>query len=69
MEMKGTKQCSVTSICEGSDDKPWRVAKILIAISQGGVDHASDEVLLLPVVTQLTQPLKIHFTCHLYKCT
>ena len=52
-------------VSKGSDDQTGGVAKVLIAVCKLGVDHACDEVVIFPVVTQLAQPLEVILTGHL----
>ena len=52
-------------ISERGNDKSGRVSEVLVTIGQLRVDHASHDVLLLPVVTHLTQPVEVCLTGHL----
>lgn len=54
-------------ISEGCDDETGRVAKVFIAICELRVDHTCDDILLLPVVAKLAQPLEVILTGHLCK--
>lgn len=54
-------------ISEGCDDEAGRVAKVFIAICELRVDHTCDDILLLPVVAKLAQPLEVILTGHLCK--
>ncbi len=65
MEVECSEESSVAAICQWRDDKAGRVAEILVTVSKLGVDHAGDEILLLPVVAELTQPLEIIFSVNL----
>ena len=40
---------------------PARVAKVLVSITYSGINDSYKTIILLPVVTHLTQPLKIIF--------
>ena len=52
-------------VSERSDDKSGRVSEVLVAIGQLRVDHTCHDVLLLPVVAHLTQPVEVCLTGYL----
>lgn len=53
------KMVPVATISERGDDETARVTKVFVPILQLSVYHPGSHVLLLPVITQLTQPLEI----------
>lgn len=66
MEVECSEQRTIAAICQGGDDKTGGIAEILVAVCELWVDHTSDDILILPVVTHLTQPLEVILTNHLY---
>ena len=57
--------CVCAPVSQRGDDQPGRVPEVLVSVGQLGVDHARHDVLLLPVVAHLTQPIEVCFTRHL----
>ena len=49
----------VAAVSEWGDDQPVSVAQVLVAVRHGGGDHAHNDGALLPVVTQLADPLEV----------
>jgi hypothetical protein len=63
MEMKGSGEGHVATICERGDDETARVPEVLIPVREVGVRLAHDTValrpcILLPVEAKLHEPLK-----------
>lgn len=55
----------VAAIRQWRDDQPARVAQVLVAVRHGGCDHLDQHVLVLPVVSHLTDPVKVLAIRHL----
>ena len=54
----------VTPICKWCDDESSRVTEVLVPILQLSVNHPRRQILVLPVVTELRQPLEVIGTWH-----
>jgi len=59
MQKDGTAQGSVASISEWGDDQSWRVTKILVVVLQNTVDDLGPDIVVLPIVSELREPLEV----------
>ena len=59
MKLECSHQRTVASIGERSDDKAACVAEVLVAVGDVRRNHPNDDLLLLKVVAELRDPLKV----------
>ena len=59
MQVEGPEQGAITTIRERGDNEARGVPEIFVAVRQLGVDHTSDDILFLPVIAHLAEPLEI----------
>jgi hypothetical protein len=59
VEVESTTKSSVAAISERGDNQARRVAKVLIVVVKGSIDHPHPSVAVLPIVAHLRLPCKI----------
>ena len=59
VQVQRAHERAVAAVRQRRDDQARAVAQVLVAVGDGGVDHAHHDVPILPVVPQLAHPLKV----------
>ena len=65
LEMESARERQIASVRERRDDQATRVAQVLVAVEELGVDRPDVQVLADPVVAQLADPLEVVHVAHL----